>query len=159
MKHSALLIALLAAPAQVSPTGQPVTGSDPDSTVLYSPIRAPFHAIENDSATPALFSAAIARCPADAVRVEQCKPLDWPAVDYLALSSVAWHLIPGASYRLATGDFADEAPQRGIAGDVSETYRLSGLPLAGVAWFSLGCLLGSLALLRRRQTGIGNAIA
>lgn len=159
MKHSALLIALLAAPAQVTPTDRPDTGFTPEFAASPAPILDPFQASEIDSAAPALFSAAIARCPADADRLGQCGPLDWPAVDYLALSSLAWNLIPEASYRLAIGGFDNPVPQRGIADNPPEAQRLSGLPLAGVAWFSLGCLLGSLALLRRRQTGIGKAIA
>lgn len=159
MKHSALLIALLATPAQVNPTDRPDTGLAPDFAASPAPILDPFHVIETESAAPALFSATIARCSADVDRLGQCGPIDWPAVDYLALSSLAWNLIPEASYRLAIGGFDSPVPQRGIADNPAEAQRLSGLPLAGVAWFSLGCLLGSLALLRRRQTGIGNAIA
>ncbi|MCQ8181146.1 hypothetical protein NP603_08500 [Methylomonas sp. SURF-1] len=159
MKHSALLIALLATPAQVNPTDRPDTGLTPDFAASPAPILDPFHVIETESAAPALFSATIARCSADVDRLGQCGPIDWPAVDYMALSSLAWNLIPEASYRLAIGGFDSPVPQRGIADNPAEAQRLSGLPLAGVAWFSLGCLLGSLALLRRRQTGIGNAIA
>ncbi len=159
MRHSLLLIAMLAAPAQVKPLDQP----DPDLYASFNiaPRQRPdlLPSLEPVTTTRSLFPGTLQDCPNAGFPNELCKLVEWSAMDYPALNQVAWTLMPGAGYGLATAGFASAEAKRDIVDKLSEAQNLSGLPLAALAWFSLGSLLGSLAVLRHRQTRRGYAIA
>ncbi|WFP50813.1 hypothetical protein PL263_02020 [Methylomonas sp. EFPC3] len=159
MRHSLLLIAMLAVPAQVKPLNQPDPGLY--GSFAAAPLQIPNLLPSPETVTSSrwLFPAALQGCQNATVPSELCKLVEWSAMDYPTLSQVAWTLMPSAGYGLAQAGFASTAAGHNIDADQTEAQNLSGLPLAAIAWFSLGCLLGSLAMLRHRQTRRAYAIA
>ena len=71
-------------------------------------------------------------------------------LNYPALSSGAWALIPDVGYQMLR-DKTTEPSRQTIAKANSADARLWSIPLATLVWFFLGCTLGWLALLRRTQ--------
>ncbi|WP_157204080.1 hypothetical protein [Methylomonas methanica] len=76
--------------------------------------------------------------------------LNWSVMNYPAISSGAWSFIPDIGYQFLLEKTAAPQPSLESVSAVSEK-PLSSMPLATLTWFVLGCMLGSLAMLRRNQ--------
>lgn len=76
--------------------------------------------------------------------------LNWSVMNYPAISSGAWSFIPDIGYQFLLEKTAAPQPSLQSVTVVSEK-SLSSMPLAALTWFILGCMLGSLAMLRRNQ--------
>ncbi|CAD6876417.1 hypothetical protein [Methylomonas fluvii] len=76
--------------------------------------------------------------------------VNWSVMNYPAISSGAWSFIPDIGYQFLLEKTADFQPgQQSVTADSEKS--LSAMPLATLTWFVLGCMLGSLAMLRRNQ--------
>jgi hypothetical protein len=76
--------------------------------------------------------------------------VNWSVMNYPAISSGAWSFIPDIGYQFLLEKTADPQPSLDSVTAVNEE-SLSSMPLATLTWFVLGCMLGSLAMLRRNQ--------
>ncbi|MDT4291338.1 hypothetical protein RO575_17370 [Methylomonas sp. MO1] len=76
--------------------------------------------------------------------------VNWSVMNYPAISSGAWSFIPDIGYQFLLEKTADAQTSRQSVTAVSEK-SLSSMPLAALTWFVLGCMLGTLAMLRRHQ--------
>lgn len=76
--------------------------------------------------------------------------INWSVMNYPAISSGAWSFIPDIGYQFLLGKSAETHSHRQPSAAPSDK-TLSSMPLATLTWFVLGCMLGSLAMLRRNQ--------
>jgi hypothetical protein len=82
--------------------------------------------------------------------VSHKQTLNWSVMNYPAISSGAWSFIPDIGYQFLIGKNA-EAQSFDQATTAPSDKTLSSMPLATLTWFALGCMLGSLAMMRRHQ--------
>ncbi|WP_445368953.1 hypothetical protein ACH5Y9_06270 [Methylomonas sp. BW4-1] len=84
------------------------------------------------------------------IEAREIGAMNWSVMNYPAISSGAWSFIPDIGYQFLMEKTADGQPGQPAVAVLSEK-SLSSMPLATLTWFVLGCMLGSLALLRRNQ--------
>lgn len=82
--------------------------------------------------------------------VSENHALNWSVMNYPAISSGAWSFIPDIGYQFLIGKTA-EAQSYNQPTTSTSNKTLSSMPLATLTWFVLGCMLGSLAMIRRNQ--------
>ncbi len=166
MRHSLLLLALLAEPAHAELDERNPT--ETHSLTLLNASQAPSSDLfkqalcwQSSNATGKHSGGDIENCLAMATpnhlsnrqnynEIDYDRSVNWSVINYPAISSGAWSFIPDIGYQLLLEKAADEHPSMQIgvaAGDRS----LSSMPLATLTWFVLGCILGTLAMIRRRR--------